>query len=368
MGPQLPSAAATAPPEALDNEDRGPRVTASELAFLALGLLFGVAAGGALLMVVGSRTGRRDVRVTVTRDAVPARSRTLSQDAFVAAGFAPAPGGPGDRRTVDRDTAAGAAADHERMPARSPAGVPAGSRDAASAPVPDRTIVPSRPAVAVAIQPEPDRVLEALRRRSAHGAPIERMLRGEHLALVEVVDEVAGTGAARRAWEVLLGGLVDGMAAIAVRESVIDFPMGNRFWDQFTVEQCRRIAGALASMGYRYDGAGGWLDSRVPAYRDLTQALADVGIEPRRLRTWPNQSEIAALFVGARPAPEDLLAAAGPDYTAHAMQALLDDHAPTLDDLWGAWDSVRPVLFRDSVAPDHVDEGAGELVERPANP
>ena len=334
-------------------------MTASELAFLALGLLLGITAGAALLLTVGSRTRHGDVRVTVTRDAVPSRSKTLSQDAFVAGAHAPAPGGPGDRRTVDRDgggavpTPAMAAA---TAPAREPSAItipgPAGAPQPSPAPAPDRTIVPSvpfRPAIAVAIQPEPDRELESLRRRPVHGTPIERMLRGEHLALVEVVDEVAGAGAGRRDWEVLLGGLIDGMAAVAVRESVIDFPMGMPFWDQFTIEQCRRIAGALASMGYRYDGADGWLDSRIPTYRDMTRALADVGVEPRRLRSWPNQSEIAALFTGARPAPDELLAAAGPDYSASSMQTLLGDHAAELSDLWLAWDLVRPVLFREEL-------------------
>lgn len=324
-------------------------MTASELAFLALGLLLGIAAGGALLMAVDSRTGRRDVRVTVTRDAVPRRSGTLSHDAFVAAGTAPAPGGPGDRRTVDRD-APDAPGGATSPPPAVVAPVPAADLGrAAPPPIPDRTIVPSRPAVAIAIQPEPDRELEGLRRRPVHGTPIERMLRGEHLALVAVVDDVAGTGAGRRAWEVLLGGLVDAMAAIAVRESVIDFPMGNAFWDQFTVEQCRRISGALASMGYRYDGVAGWADSRVPVYRDLTQALADVGVEPRRLRAWPNQAEIAGLFAGARPAPEELLAAAGPEYSAASMRALLGEHAAGLDDLWIAWDLVQPILFREQL-------------------
>lgn len=329
-------------------------MTASELAFLALGLLLGVATGAALLMVVGSRTGRRDVRVTVTRDAVPSRSKTLSQDAFAAGSHAPAPGGPGDRRTADRGGAEGPGDAGRREPAPAPAAALASPVPAAPIAAPDRTIVPSRPAVAVAIQPEPDRDLEGIRRRVVHGTPIERMLRGEHLALVEVVDEVAGTGAGRRDWELLLGGLVDGMAAVAVRESVIDFPMGMPFWDQFTVEQCRRICGALASMGYRYDGADGWVDSRVPAYRDITRALADVGVEPRRVRAWPNASEIAALFVGARPAPEELLAAAGPDYTAPTMGLLLGEHAAGLDDLWIAWDSVKPVLFREELVRERV--------------
>jgi hypothetical protein len=332
-------------------------VTASELAFLALGLLLGVAAGAALLMVVGSGTGRRDVRVTVTREAIPSRSKTLSQDTFMATSAGPAPGGPGDRRASDRAAAAGLDGREGTGPRQAeslPAPAPAGSPAMVPAPAPDRTIVPSRPAIGIAIRPEPDRELEGLRRRPAHGTPIERMLRGEHLALVEVVDQVAGTGPRRRDWEILLGGLIDGMAAVAVRESVIDFPMGNQFWDQFTIEQCRRIAGALASMGYRYDGADGWLDSRVPVYRDMTRALADVGVEPRRLRAWPNQAEISSLFVGARPAPEELLAAAGPDYTAPSMRTLLDDHADGLDGLWIAWDSVRPVLFREELVREQL--------------
>jgi hypothetical protein len=250
-----------------------------------------------------------------------------------------APGGAGD--SGRREPVA--------VPIERPAATPVAVALGTAAPAEDRTIVPSRQPIAVEIRPEPDHELDGIRRRAAHGTPIERMLRGDHLALVEVVDEVAGTGTGRRDWEVLLGGLVDGMAAVAIDESVIDFPMGTPFWDQFTVEQCRRIAGSLASMGYRYDGAAGWIDSRVPVYRDMTRALADVGVEPRRLRAWPDQSEIAGLFVGARPAPEELLAAAGPEYSAPSMQTLLGGHAAGLDDLWLAWDLVRPILFREQL-------------------
>jgi len=334
-------------------------VTASELAFLAFGLLLGAATGAALLMVLGTRSGRGDVRVTVTRDAVPRRSETLSHDAFLSATAGPAPGGPGDRRAFDREGA----------PAQDPqpagASIAASATDAPPAPVAtpglvaDRTIVPSRPPIAITIEPEVDRELEGIRRRPVHGTPIERLLRGDHLALVEVVDAVAGDGPGRRAWEVLLGGLVDAMASMAIRESILDFPMGTPFWDQFTIEQCRRIAAALSSMGYRYDGADGWADGRVPIYRDMTRALADVGVEPRRIRTWPNQAEIAALYVGARPAPDELLAAAGPDYTADAMRTLLGEQGAALDDLWTAWDAVQPILFRESLpAREIVEEGA----------
>ena len=325
-------------------------MTASELAYLALGLVLGVAIGAALVMVLGNRPSRREIRVTVTHGAVPGRSETLSQDAILSGRSGPARGGPGDRRMTDR--VAG--------PAPSSGGEPAPSfRPAAPAPAPaslpaNRTIVPSfATAVGVAIYPERDAALTDLRPRTAQGSPIERMLRGEHRAMIEVVDEVAGADSRqRRTWELLLDGVVEAFADVAVRESVIDFPMGTAFWDSFTVEQCRRIVGALDSMGYRYDGHAGWAEGRVPAYRDLTQALADIGLEPRRVRAWPNSSEIAVLFDGARPAPEELLAAAGPDYTADDMRAVLGEHAAGLADLWLAWGAVQPILFRDRDATD----------------
>ena len=51
-------------------------MTASEFAFLALGLVLGVASGSALVMVLRSRPPSRLVRMTVERDAVPRRGAT----------------------------------------------------------------------------------------------------------------------------------------------------------------------------------------------------------------------------------------------------------------------------------------------------
>jgi hypothetical protein len=338
-------------------------VTASELAFMATGLLLGAAVGAALVMVLGNLPNRREIRVTVTRGAVPGRSETLSQGALITRPSEPARGGPGDRRMTDRDPGAApafAATGTSLAVPASPGRVTAGLAE-------DRTIVPNfATAVGIAIHPETDTELADLRRRPAHGALFERMLRGDHRAMVEVVDVVAGADSRqRRSWELLLGGLVEAFADIAVRESVIDFPMGTAFWDSFTVEQCRRVVGALASMGYRYDGISGWQDGRVPAYRELAQALADSELEPRRLRVWPNSSEIASLFVGARPAPEELLAAAGPDYTADDVRAILGDHAAPLADLWLAWEVVRPVLFEEPV---DAAGTVGDLVEDDPSP
>jgi hypothetical protein len=330
------------------------RVTASELAILALGLILGAASGAALVVTLGSRPTRRDVRVTVTRDAVPRRSETLSQDAFVAGAAGPAPGGPGDRRGTDRGTPTA-----PQPPIETPSWRPAVAVMAAAAAAADsgfggppvRTPVPSSaPQVAVAIETERTTELttelDEMRPRLGHVSALERMLRGDHRAMVEAVDTIAGTDSGqRRSWELLLGGLVDALSAAAVKESVVDFPMGTAFWDTFTVEQCRRIMGALSSMGYVYDGDAGWVDGRVPVYHDLTRALADVGVDPRRVRAWPNQADIATLLVGARPAPDELLAAAGPDYSAADMAALLGERATALADLWVSWEAVRPVLL-----------------------
>jgi hypothetical protein len=336
-------------------------VTASELAFMALGLLLGAATGAALIVVLGNRSPGREIRVTVTRDALPRRSETLSQDAFVTSSAEPAPGGPADRRWFDRGGIRPDRAfarrdvdDGARVPAMRAADGPA------RAPIrpPDRTIVPSvgtvlGTAVGIAIEREIEPELEELQRQPSGGSAFERMLRGEHRAMVEVVDRVAGEDSRRRRdWELMIGDLVEAMARMAVRESVIDFPMGTAFWDTFTVEQCRRIVTALASMGYRYDGRAGWADGHVPAYRDLAQALADIEVDPRRVRAWPNQVEIAALFVGARPAPEELLPAAGPDYLAADIQALIGERTPNLENLWLAWEAIRPALLDDGAPAD----------------
>lgn len=362
-------------------------MTASELAFMALGLLFGAVGGAAIIVFFGTRLPRREIRVTVTRDALPRRSETLSQDAFVTSPAEPARGGPGDRRSNDRDArerhAAAAAAPDETAAAASstPAAPPSPPVPSApgTAPTPsrDRTIVPmgpgrpvsgatpllapiSTPAWPVAsgvavetdrtVEGDGERELEHARHRRAWGSALERILRGEHRAMVEVLDRVAGPDSRqRREWELLIGGLADAMSEAAVRESVIDFPMGTAFWDGFTVAQCRRIVGALASMGYEYDGRDGWVDSRVPAYRDLSLALADVGLDPRRIRAWPNSSDIGLLFVGARPAPEELLAAAGPGYESEDVRDLVGDRAADLQDLWLAWDAVKPALLEEQI-------------------
>src|SRR3954453_19119075 len=84
-------------------------VTASEFSFLALGLVLGLISGAAIIEFVRARPpAPREVRLTVSHDAVPRRSSTLADDAFTVAGPQPARGGPADRRLLGSPLPAGA--------------------------------------------------------------------------------------------------------------------------------------------------------------------------------------------------------------------------------------------------------------------
>jgi hypothetical protein len=316
-------------------------VNASEFAFLALGLLLGAASGVALGVVYRSRPPRREIRLTVTHAAVPTRASTLSDDAFGGGHAEPAPGGPADRRQVDRHNDDDRGDRRYRAPdgpGFSPARVARETDDS-------RTIVRSASAVAVAIQPEIDHGLEFLR-AGPRRPLIERILHGDHRAMLVALDAIAGTdGALRRDWEVLLSGFADALVERSIDLGILDFPIGTAFWDSFTIEQCRQIAGSLASLGYRFDGDSGWADFRVPSYRDLNRALGDIGMEPRRVRAWPNAVEIAELYLGARAAPADAVSEWAPTLESRDLRELLGPRADDVGDLWLTWDSIRPILL-----------------------
>ena len=110
-------------------------MTASEFAFLALGLVLGVASGAALSIVIRARPpAPREIRLTVATDAVPRRpAATLSgivPPGSAAVGVA-ARGGPADPSIL-------AAEADDRTAVRS---------------------APHRPPVAIPIRPEPDPIL-----------------------------------------------------------------------------------------------------------------------------------------------------------------------------------------------------------------
>ena len=390
---------------------------ASEFAFLALGLVLGVATGAAIVVVLGSRPPAREVKLTVEHGAVPRRAATLSSDAFMLHGE-PARGGPADRRRLDRDAPVSDPPPPNPFGAPGMPGVPV-MRAAAAFGGPSgggammaaqiRTTVPSwpasRPSPAIPARPverdrpafshgttiaERDPSIDALRiqavlaaqRTLEAGLPsatalleprpmtsatdeaspelsveeaesdavdetaaIVRILRGDHRALNRVVETLAGDDAAmRRPWQGAVLGLAEALIGRAIERGVLDFPVGNPFWDTFTTSQCRGIAAALAAVGFRFDGVDGWADLRVPAYRDLTAAVAVEGLEPRRIRAWPTQDQIGALYREVTVAADELFGSNAPDLELAAVQDMVGARAADLDLLWRQWDVAGPVL------------------------
>jgi hypothetical protein len=392
-------------------------MTASEFAFLALGLVLGVASGSAIVVVLGSRPPVREVRLTVGHDAVPRRAATLSSDAFTAHNE-PARGGPADRRRLDRDAPPNDPPPRVPLGGSAISGVPvmggtAAFSAAAGGPVPGpgiRTTVPSWPTTgaagspparptlpdrpvmsAIAVVSERDPAIDALRieavlaaqRAHATGpltatalletrpageaesvagpaergvtadgaATIEatpaiiRILRGDHRVLLRTVEVLAGADdAMRRPWQAAIVGLAESLIRGAIDRGVLAFPVGNPFWDTFTMSQCRAIAGALAASGFRFDGIDGWADERIPIYRDLTAAVAVAGLEPRRIRAWPTQEQIAGLYGDVTVAADEFLVRHSPDLDLAEVRELAGAGTPELDLLWQHWELAHPVL------------------------
>jgi hypothetical protein len=153
-------------------------VTAGELAFLALGLVLGVATGAALIEVMRARPpAKREVRVTVAPNSIARRrAATLADVDAYAEPSGPARGGPADRRWVDRDP------DEEDLDEGLPAGAPQTAADGRSNGASNGTAVPTGPGVrdtgagrdpvGISISHEPDPMMTALRAKTAAGTPV----------------------------------------------------------------------------------------------------------------------------------------------------------------------------------------------------
>jgi hypothetical protein len=310
-------------------------VTPSEFAFLALGLALGIATGAAIVVVLGSRPPTHDIRLTVTRDAVPRRATTLSNEIVRVTADGPAPGGPGDRRLVDRDAAQDRTVVRDGVPEEPPAMTPA------QAPA----LVTSEGRVGIRIDP------------GTTPALLPGLLAGEPRAMLGLVDSLAGDdGERRRAWQELLTRFVEAVRERAIDLGFVDLPMGNPFWDTFTVDQCRQVVVALGSTGRRFDGRADWADARVPTYRDLGRALAESGIEPRRIRAWPNSHEIGELFRGASVATAEAIARWAPTLDPDDLRSFLGMRAAGLEELWQAWDAVRAAVTPETDLASETEE------------
>ena len=179
------------------------------------------------------------------------------------------------------------------------------------------------------------------------GAPvIFRLLRGDRQAMTSLVAALAGDAPDdRRHWQLLMTGLVEAIVADAIQAAALEFPDDHPFWGLFTREQNRDIAHALASLGYRFDGLGGWIDERTPSQRDLSLALGYAGQDPMRIRQWPDADGTAALFSEVTVAADEYLAGVAGDLTLAEMVTMLGRRADSLAEVWNTWGQIRPLLL-----------------------
>ncbi len=182
---------------------------------------------------------------------------------------------------------------------------------------------------------------------TAGGTPtIFRLLRADESALAALVARLAGDDpAARGRWQTTLTQLVDAIVAVSIEAGSLEFPADHPFWGSFTLVQDRDIAQALASLGHRFDGLGGFVDERIPTQRVLSMAMGYAGLDPMRIRQWPTEAEMAALFSDLTVAADEHLAATAGDLSLSDLIALLGRRADGLADLWNDWGRIRPLLL-----------------------
>ena len=101
----------------------------------------------------------------------------------------------------------------------------------------------------------------------------------------------------------------------------------------------------LSSLGYRFDGFGGWVDERIPGQRDLSLAVGYAGLDPMRVRHWPNETEMRDLLADVRVTADEFVASTAGSLTLGELVSLLGRRADALTELWNSWGTVRPILL-----------------------
>lgn len=178
---------------------------------------------------------------------------------------------------------------------------------------------------------------------------IFELLRGDPAVIEGLVASLASDdpdqpGRLRLAFAALVAAIV----ADAINESFLRFPGDHVFWGSFTMQQSRGITRALAALGYRFDGLGGWIDERAPSQRELSLALGYAGLDPMRVRQWPTEAQTAELFRNVEIAADEYLIGVAGELTLAQMVELLGRRADGLVELWNHWGRIRPLLLEDA--------------------
>jgi hypothetical protein len=175
---------------------------------------------------------------------------------------------------------------------------------------------------------------------------ILRLLAGDRATFERIVATVAGEDQAeQRRWQMHLAGLIDALVARAIDACAFDFPEDHPFWGPFTRGQSRDVALALSSLGFRFDGLGGFADERVPSQRDLSLAVGYAGLDPMRVRRWPSEEEMPELFRDVTVAADEYIAGEAAGLTLGELLTLLGHRADGLTEVWNAWGQIRPRLL-----------------------
>jgi hypothetical protein len=219
-------------------------------------------------------------------------------------------------------------------------------RAASGAPAPTPSAAPTAEPALTDVRPE-EALGTALRGGTA--PRIFRLLRGDPGVTEALVAALAGDDAEeQRRWTLGVAGLAEAVLADAVEQAYLRFPLEHLFWGPYTQEQNRDITRALASLGYRPDGLGGWVDDRQPTQRELSLALSYAGLDPMRTRQWPNEQQTAQLFRDVEIAGDEYLASVAGDLTLAEMVDMLGRRADALVDLWNHWGRIRPLLLEEA--------------------
>jgi hypothetical protein len=201
-------------------------------------------------------------------------------------------------------------------------------------------------AVGYAAAPDDEGALAVAVRAGEHPA-ILRLLTGDRTVMHRLLVALAGDDPAdQRRWQIQLADLIDAIVSRAIEACAFVFPADHPFWGPFDRTQGRDIALALSSLGYRFDGMGGFADERVPSQRDLSLALGYAGLDPMRVRRWPTEAEMGDLYRDVTVAADEYIVGAASGLTLGELVGLLGRRADALTEVWNAWGRIRPILLQ----------------------